>query len=215
MDISAQLVKELRERTGAPMMQCKQALVETKGDLEAAIESLRKKGVAQAAKKAGRVAAEGVVTSYIHAGGKIGVLLELNCETDFVARTEDFQALAHDIAMHIAASDPRFVRREDVGQDVIAKEREIYAEQAAASGKPPAVIEKMVSGRIEKFFGESVLLEQPFVKNPDQTVGQLVTERVAKIGENIQVRRFVRFRLGEGIQREEKDFAAEVAAAVG
>jgi elongation factor Ts len=215
MEISASMVKELRERTGAPMMQCKQALVETNGDMEAAIENLRKKGIAQAAKKAGRVAAEGVVSSYIHAGGKIGVLLEVNCETDFVARTEDFQALVHDIAMHIAAADPRFVRREEVTPEVLEKEREIFREQALASGKPPAVIEKMVVGKIEKFFGESVLLEQPFVKNPDQTVGQLVTEKVAKIGENIQVRRFVRYKLGEGIEKETKDFAAEVAAAIG
>lgn len=212
MDITAAMVKDLRERTGAPMMQCKQALVETGGDMEAAIDTLRKKGIASAAKKAGRVAAEGVVSSYIHAGGKIGVLLEVNCETDFVARTDGFQELVHDIAMHIAAADPRFVRREEVTAEVVAKEREIYREQALASGKPPQVVEKMVEGKVEKFYAEAVLLEQPFVKNPDQTIGQLVTEKVAQIGENIQVRRFVRYRLGEGIEKATKDFAAEVAA---
>ncbi len=214
MEITAAMVKDLRERTGAPMMQCKQALVETNGDMEAAIDTLRKKGIAQAAKKSGRVAAEGAVSAYIHAGGKIGVLVEVNCETDFVARTDDFQALVHDIALHIAAADPRFVRREEVTVEVMEREREIYREQALASGKPAAIVEKMVDGKIEKFYGEAVLLEQPFVKNPEQTVGQLVTEKIAKIGENIQVRRFVRFKLGEGIDKGTKDFAAEVAAAV-
>lgn len=214
MQITAQMVKELRERTGAGMMDCKAALTETNGDMEAAVDTLRKKGLAAAAKRAGRVAADGVVSSYIHAGGKIGVLVEVNCETDFVARTEAFQDLVKDIAMHIAAADPRFVRREEVTADVLERERAIYSEQAAASGKPANVVAKIVEGKIDKFFGEACLLEQPFVKNPDQTVGQMVTDAVAKIGENIQVRRFARFKLGEGIEKKEADFAAEVAAVV-
>jgi elongation factor Ts len=214
MQITAQMVKELRERTGAGMMDCKAALVETQGDMEAAIDVLRKKGLAAAAKKAGRIAADGLVASYIHAGGKIGVLVEVNCETDFVARTEAFQELVKDIAMHIAAADPRWVRREEVPAEVVERERAIYMEQAAASGKPAQVVEKIAAGKLEKFFSETCLLEQAFVKNPDQTVGQLVTEAIARIGENIQVRRFVRFRLGEGIERKETDFAAEVQAAM-
>lgn len=215
MQITAQMVKELRERTGAGMMDCKAALAETGGDMDKAVDLLRKKGLAAAAKKAGRVAAEGVVASYIHAGGKIGVLIEVNCETDFVAKTEEFQQLVRDIAMHVAASEPRFVRREEVTADVLEREREIYREQAAASGKPANVIEKIVEGKMDKFYAEACLLEQPFVKNPDQTVGQLVTEAVAKIGENIQVRRFVRYKLGEGIEKKATDFAAEVMAQVG
>ncbi|MCB1007489.1 MAG: translation elongation factor Ts [Acidobacteria bacterium] len=213
MQITAQMVKELRERTGAGMMDCKTALAEVDGDMEKAVDALRKKGLAAAAKKAGRVAADGVVGSYIHAGGKIGVLVEVNCETDFVARTEGFQDLVKDVAMHVAAADPRYVRREEVPADVLERERAIYSEQAAASGKPANVIEKIVEGKVEKFFAESCLLEQPFVKNPDISVGQMVTDAVAKIGENIQVRRFVRFKLGEGIERKESDFAAEVMAA--
>ncbi len=212
MQITAQMVKELRERTGAGMMDCKTALAETGGDFEKAVDALRKKGLAAAAKRAGRVAAEGLVSAYIHAGGKLGVLLEINCETDFVARTEEFQELVKDVAMHIAAADPRFVERAEVTADVIERERAIYREQAAASGKPANVLEKIVEGKVEKFYGEAVLLEQPFVKNPDVTVGQLITEKVAKIGENIRVRRFARFKLGEGIEKQEKDFAAEVAA---
>jgi elongation factor Ts len=213
MQISAQMVKELRERTGAGMMDCKAALAETGGDMEKAVDVLRKKGLAAAAKKAGRVAAEGLVASYIHAGGKIGVLVEVNCETDFVARTERFQELVKDVAMHVAAADPRFVRREEVPADVLERERAIFRDQAAASGKPAAVIERIVEGKVDKFYAESCLLEQAFVKNPDLTVGQMVTEAVAKIGENIQVRRFVRYKLGEGIEKRETDFAAEVAAA--
>jgi elongation factor Ts len=215
MQVTAQMVKELRERTGAGMMDCKAALAETQGDMEKAVDLLRKKGLAAAAKKAGRVAAEGAVGSYIHAGGKIGVLVEVNCETDFVAKTEQFQTLVKDIAMHIAAAEPRFVRREEVTADVLERERAIYREQAAATGKPANVVEKIVDGKIEKFYGEACLLEQPFVKNPDQTVGQLVTDAVAKIGENIQVRRFSRFKLGEGIERRQVDFAAEVMAQAG
>ncbi|MBZ0088984.1 MAG: translation elongation factor Ts [Thermoanaerobaculia bacterium] len=214
MQVTAQMVKELRERTGAGMMDCKAALTETGGDMEKAVDTLRKKGLAAAAKKAGRVAADGVVGSYIHAGGKIGVLVEVNCETDFVARTDGFQELVKDIAMHIAAADPRFVRREEVSADVLERERAIYADQAAASGKPAAVVAKIVEGKLEKFYAEACLLEQPFVKNPDISVGQMVTDAVAKIGENIQVRRFARFKLGEGIEKRGSDFAAEVAAAV-
>jgi elongation factor Ts len=209
------MVKELRERTGAGMMDCKNALLETKGDMEQAIDALRKKGLASAAKKAGRITAEGVVGSYIHMGGKIGVLVEINCETDFVARTDDFQALVKDIAMHIAAADPRFVRREEVTEEILARERAIYRERTLAEGKPEKVVDKIVQGRMEKFFEETVLLEQPFVKDPDKTVGDLVTEKISKIGENIQVRRFARFKLGEGIEKRSDDFAAEVAAQVG
>ena len=212
MQVSAQMVKELRERTGAGMMDCKSALAEAGGDLEKAIDALRKRGLAAAAKRAGRVAAEGLVTSYIHAGGKLGVLVEVNCETDFVGRTEEFQELVRDVAMHVAAADPRYVRREEVPAEALERERAIFREQAAASGKPAPVIEKIVEGKLEKFFAESCLLEQPFVKNPDQTVGQLVQEKVAKIGENIQVRRFARFKLGEGIEKRTTDLAAEVAA---
>jgi len=209
------MVKELRERTGAGMMDCKNALLESKGDIEQAIDGLRKKGLASAAKKAGRVTAEGVVGSYIHAGGKIGVLVEVNCETDFVARTDEFQELVRDIAMHIAAADPRFVRREEVTADVLDRERAVQREKTLAEGKPEKVVDKIVEGRMEKFFAEQVLLEQPFVKDPDKTVGDLVTAKVAKIGENIQVRRFSRFKLGEGIEKRSNDFAAEVAAQVG
>ena len=215
MQVTAQMVKELRERTGAGMMDCKAALAETNGDMEKAIDLLRKKGMASAAKKAGRVAAEGAVGSYIHAGGKIGVLLEVNCETDFVARTEEFQELVKDIAMHVAAADPRFVAREEVTAEVLERERAIFREQAAATGKPANVIEKIVDGKVEKFYGETVLLEQPFVKNPDQTVAQLVQEKIGKIGENIRVRRFARFKLGEGIEKKSTDFAAEVLAQAG
>jgi elongation factor Ts len=212
MDITAQMVKELRERTGAGMLDCKNALNETQGNVEAAVDFLRKKGLAAAAKKAGRVTAEGAVGSYIHAGGKIGVLVEVNCETDFVARTDDFQELVRDIAMHIAAAEPRAVRREEVTPEDLDRERAIFQEQALASGKPANVVQKIVDGKMEKYFSEFVLLEQPFVKNPDLTVGQLISERVAKIGENIQVRRFSRFKLGEGIEKRKDDFAAEVMA---
>lgn len=215
MSVTPQMVKELRERTGAGMMDCKNALLESKGDIEQAIDALRKKGLASAAKKAGRVTAEGAVGSYIHAGGKIGVLVEVNCETDFVARTDDFQELVRDIALHIAAADPRFVRREEVTEDVLARERAVQREKTLAEGKPEKVVDKIVEGRMEKFFAEHVLLEQPFVKDPDKTVQDLVNAKVAKIGENVQVRRFSRFKLGEGIEKKSGDFAAEVAAQVG
>jgi elongation factor Ts len=195
------MVKELRERTGAGMMDCKNALAETGGDMEKAIDFLRKKGMAAAVKKAGRTTSEGQVASYIHGGGKIGVLLEVNCETDFVARTDAFQELVRDIAMHIAAADPRFVNRDEVTPAILEREREIHAAQAAASGKPANVVQKIVDGKMEKFYAETVLLEQPFVKNTDLTVQQLVAEKIGKIGENIQVRRFSRFKLGEGVEK--------------
>jgi len=209
------MVKQLRERTGAGMMDCKSALAETKGEMEAAVDFLRKKGLAAAAKKAGRVAAEGAVGSYIHAGGKIGVLVEVNSETDFVARTEEFQELIRDIAMHIAAAEPRAVRREEVTQEDLDRERAIFRDQALASGKPANIVDRIVEGKMEKYFSEFVLLEQPFVKDPVKSVGPLVTEKVAKIGENIQVRRFARFKLGEGLEKRQDDFAAEVMAQVG
>jgi elongation factor Ts len=215
MEITAQMVKQLRERTGAGMMDCKSALGESQGDMEKAVDALRKKGLSAAAKKAGRITAEGAVGSYIHGGGKLGVLVEVNCETDFVARTDQFQELVRDIAMHIAAAEPRAVSRDEVTPDVLERERAIFTEQALASGKPANVVEKIVTGKMEKYYSEFVLLEQPFVKNPDLTVGQLIAEKVGKIGENIQVRRFVRFRLGEGIEKRQDDFAAEVMAQAG
>ena len=215
MKITAEMVKELRERTGAGMLDCKKALEETGGDPEKAIEVLRKRGLAAAAKKAGRVAAEGAVGSYIHAGGKIGVLVEVNCETDFVARTDEFQGLVRDIAMHIAAAEPRFVSRDEVTDEVLATERRIYREQALEQGKPEAVVDRIVEGKVGKFYAEAVLLEQPFIKDPDKTIEQLLAEKIAKIGENLRVRRFSRFRLGEGIEKRADDFAAEVAAQAG
>lgn len=214
MQVTPQLVKELRERTGAGMMDCKRALVDTEGDVEKAIDLLRKQGMATAAKKAGRVAAEGLVGSYIHAGGRIGVLLEVNCETDFVARTDDFQALVKDLAMHIAAADPRVVGRDEVTDDILESERAIYREQAIESGKPENVVDRIVEGKIEKFYSESVLMEQAFIKNPDVTVQEMVTAVVAKLGENIQVRRFARFKVGEGVEKPAVDFAAEIKAQV-
>lgn len=212
MEFSAENIKELRERTAAGFLDCKKALTESKGDMEKAAVYLREKGLAAAAKKAGRVASEGLVTSYIHSGGKVGVLLEVNCETDFVARNEDFIELVKDIAMHIAAMSPQYVRRSEVPANVIETEKQIYAAQAKESGKPANVIEKMVEGKLEKFFKEACLLEQTFVKNPDVTIEKLVTNAIAKIGENISVRRFARYKLGEGIEKKTTDFAAEVAA---
>ena len=196
-NISASQVKELREKTGAPMMDCKQALTESKGDLEEAIVFLRKKGVSVAAKKATRVTSEGSVASYIHAGGKIGVLVEVNCESDFVARTEDFKELIHDIAMHIAASDPKFVRKEDVTPQDIEREKDIYRAQAAATGKPANIVEKMLAGKMEKFYEEVCLLEQPFIKDQTVSIAQLVAAKIGKLGENIAVRRFARFKVGD------------------
>jgi elongation factor Ts len=195
--ISAQAVKELRERTGAGMMECKSALTEAGGDTEAAIDILRARGAAKAAKRAEREAREGAVGSYIHMGGKIGVLVEVNCETDFVARNEAFQALVRDIAMHIAAASPVAIRREDFPADLVERERAVYREQMRESGKPEKIWDKIVDGKLEKFFAEQALLEQPFVKDPDQTVGQLITAAASKTGEKIEVRRFTRFALGE------------------
>jgi len=196
-NISATQVKELREKTGAPMMDCKQALTEAKGDMEAAVVVLRKKGVSVAAKKAARVTSEGSVTSYIHAGGKIGVLLEVNCESDFVARTEDFKELVHDIAMHIAASDPKYIRKEDVTGEDFAREKDIALARAIASGKPANIAEKMVAGKMEKFYEEVCLYEQPFIKDQTVSISQLVATKIGKLGENISVRRFARFKVGE------------------
>jgi elongation factor Ts len=197
MEVTAGMVKQLRDKTGVGMMKCKEALVRADGDLAEAEKHLRKQGEAAAAKKAGRATGEGLVTSYIHTGGKIGVLLEVNCETDFAARSDDFKDLVHGISMHIAAAAPRFARREEVSEDVLRDEREIAREQALQSGKPEKIVDRIVEGKMEKFFEENCLLEQPYVKDPEKTVGQLITESVAKIGENIQVRRFVRFVLGE------------------
>ncbi len=195
--IDAKLVKELREKSGAPMGDCLKALQEAKGDMEEAFVVLRKRGVASAAKKASRTTNEGAVGSYIHAGGKIGVLLELNCESDFVARTEDFQNLLKDIAMHIAAVDPRYLGKDDVTAADIEREKEIYRAQAAATGKPANIIEKMLEGKMAKFYEEVCLLEQPFIKDQGMTVAQLIAQKVAKLGENISVRRFARFKIGE------------------
>lgn len=211
-EITAGLVKELRERTGAGMMDCKKALAETGGDIEKAVDFLREKGLAAAAKKSGRVTAEGLVDSYIHGVGRIGVLVEVNCETDFVAKTDDFRALVRDIAMQVAASKPEYVRREDVPEEIIVREKAVLSAQAANEGKPANIIEKMVVGRLEKFYKETCLLEQPYIKDPDLTVGQVLTEKVLKIGENISVRRFTRYELGEGLQKRDNDFASEVAA---
>jgi elongation factor Ts len=197
------------------MMDCKKALVESDGDVEKAIDALRQRGLAAAAKRAGRSTGEGAIASYIHAGGKIGVLVEVNCETDFVARTDDFQALVKDIAMHIAAADPRYLSRDEVTGDVIAKEREIFRQRALDEGKPENVVDRIVEGRIGKFYGESVLLEQPFVKDPDKTVQEMISEKIATIGENLVVRRFARYLLGEGLEKRSDDFAAEVAAQAG
>lgn len=197
VNISAAQVKELREKTGAPMMDCRNALAEAKGDVEGAIVYLRKKGIATAAKKATRATSEGSVSSYIHAGGKIGVLLEVNCESDFVARTDDFQSLVHDIAMHIAASDPKFVRKEDVTPEAYEREKEIYRAQASATGKPANVVEKIVEGKMGKFYEEVCLLDQPFIKEQTITIGQLIASKIGKLGENISVRRFARFKVGD------------------
>jgi elongation factor Ts len=197
VNISATQVKDLRERTGAPMMDCKQALTEAKGDVEQAIVILRKKGAAVAQKKAARVTSEGSVASYIHAGGKIGVLVEVNCESDFVARTDDFKELVHDIAMHIAASDPKFVRKEDVTPEAYEREKDIYRSQAAATGKPPQVVEKIVEGKMGKFYEEVCLYEQPFIKDQTVSISQLIAGKIGKLGENISVRRFARFKVGD------------------
>ncbi len=214
MQITAAMVKELREKTGAGMMDCKKALTEAEGNMERAIEILREKGLAQAAKKAGRIAAEGLVESYIHAGGRIGVLVEVNCETDFVAKTEEFRSFVKDIAMQIAAAKPLYVRREEVPEEEVEKERNILRAQALNEGKPEHIVDKMVTGRLEKYYKEVCLLEQPFIKDPDKSIDQLVKETIAKIGENISIRRFARFELGEGLEKKQENFAEEVMAQV-
>ena len=209
---TAKDVMALREMSGAGMMDCKRALVETDGDMDKAMEYLREKSLAATAKKASRIAAEGIVDSYIHMGGKIGVLLEVNCETDFVAKTDDFKQLVHDIAMHIAASNPTYITKEEVDQAEIEHEKKILREQAMnePKPKPAAIIEKMVEGRIEKYYKEVCLLEQPLVKDPDKTVGEMVSAAIAKIGEKISVRRFVRYEMGEGLTKRQDNFAEEV-----
>lgn len=214
-EISAAMIKDLRERTAAGMSDCKKALQECDGDMEKAIDYLRKKGLAKAAKKAGREATEGAVVSYIHAGGRIGVLVEVNCETDFVARNEDFVGFTRDVAMQIAAMNPQFVRKEEVDEGVVAREREVLLAKAMESGKPESVVAKMVDGQISKWMKEICLLDQSWVKNPDKTIDQVQQELISKIGENIRIRRFVRFELGEGLEKKKDDFAAEVAKQAG
>lgn len=218
-EITASGVKTLREKTGAGMLECKNALTEAGGNEEQAIEILRKRGLATAKKKEGRVAAEGAVGSYIHMGGKVGVLVEVNCESDFVTRTEAFQQLIKDVAMHVAAAEPRYVSREEVPVEALEKEREIARAQARSdpknANKPDQVIDKIVEGRLNKFYEESVLLDQPFVKEPDKTVGELVAEKTATIGERINIRRFTRYKMGEGLEKRADDFGSEVAALTG
>ena len=212
--ITSEMVRELRERTGAGMMDCKKMLTEANGDMERAIELLREKGIASAAKKAGRIASEGLVESYIHGEGRIGVLVEVNSETDFVAKNDEFKSFVKDVAMHIAAAAPKYVSKDEVPEAEIAKEREILTQQALNEGKPANIVEKMVDGRIEKFYKEICLLEQPFVKNPDVTVSQLLTDKIASIGENIKIRRFVRFERGEGLEKRNENFAEEVMSQI-
>jgi elongation factor Ts len=214
-EVTATLIKDLRERTGAGMADCKKALTEVGGDMDKAIDYLRTKGLAKAAKKAGREATEGAVVSYIHGGGRIGVLVEINCETDFVARNEDFQAFTRDVALQIAAMNPQFVRREEVAQDVIDRERDVLVAKAKETGKPDPVVQKMVDGQITKWLKEICLLDQAWVKDGDKTINEVQQELIAKIGENIKVRRFVRFELGEGLEKKKDDFAAEVAKQAG
>ena len=201
MEVSSSMVKDLREKTGAGMMDCKKALSETGGNFEKAVDYLRQKGLATAAKRAGRIASEGRVGSYIHAGGKIGVMVEVNCETDFVAKTDDFQSFAKDVAMHIAASSPLYIQREDVPPEVLEREREIYRAQAREAGKPEKIMEKIVEGKLEKFYSEVCLLEQPFIKDPDLTVQDLLNGLIGKLGEKVEIRRFSRFQVGEGIPK--------------
>src|ERR1051325_5330726 len=215
MEVTAALIKDLRERTGAGMADCKKALTEVGGDMDKAIDYLRTKGLAKAAKKAGREATEGAVVSYIHGGGRIGVLVEVNCETDFVARNEDFQAFTREVALQIAAMNPQFVRKDEVSQSVIDREREVLVAKAKETGKPEPVVQKMVDGQVTKWLKEICLLDQAWVKDPDKTIDQLQQELIAKIGENIRVRRFVRFELGEGLEKKKEEFAAEVANQAG
>jgi elongation factor Ts len=211
--VSAAMVKELRERTQAGLLDCKTALVECDGEMEKAVEYLRKKGLSKAAKKAGRIATEGAIVSYIH-GGRVGVLLEVNCETDFVAATDGFKAFCRDVALQIAAMNPQSLSREDLDPAVIERERAVLREKAIAEGKPAAIVDKIVDGQINKFYSETVLLEQKFVKDDKKTIEELTRELIATIGENVKIRRFVRYELGEGLEKKQNDFAAEVAAAV-
>lgn len=213
--VTAELVKQLRERTGAGMMDCKKALTETDGNIDKAIEFLREKGLAAAAKKAGRIAAEGLVDSYIHGNGRIGVLVEVNIETDFAAANDEFKAFVKDIAMQIAAAKPEYVSREEVPAAILEKEKEILRAQALNEGKPEKIIDKMVEGRVEKFYKDVCLLEQGWIKDPDKTIKQLMTEKIAAIGENINIRRFVRFERGEGLAKKEENFADEVMKQIG
>ncbi|MFN2512635.1 MAG: translation elongation factor Ts [Pyrinomonadaceae bacterium] len=218
-EVTAAAVKQLREKTGAGMMECKNALVEAEGNEEKAIDILRKRGLASARKREGRIAAEGIVGSYIHMGGKVGVLVEVNCETDFVARGDEFQQLVKDVAMHIAAAEPRYVSQQDVPGEALEKEREIARAQARNDpknvSKPDQVIDKIVEGRLHKFYEENVLMDQPFVKDPAKTISELVTEKVAKTGEKITIRRFTRYKMGEGLERRDEDFGGEVASLIG
>ncbi|MFW5648386.1 MAG: translation elongation factor Ts [Candidatus Alkaliphilus sp. MAG34] len=214
MGITAVMVKELREKTGAGMMDCKKALIETEGNIDKAIEVLREKGLAAVAKRAGRTAAEGLVEAYIHRG-RIGVLVEVNSETDFVAKNQEFKDFVKDITLQIAASNPQYVSREQVEEGIIEKEKEILRKQALNEGKPEKIVDKMVEGRMEKFFKDICLLEQPFIRDPDITVGDLLTGMISKIGENISIRRFTRYEVGEGIEKKEEDFAGEVAKQMG
>lgn len=209
MAITAEQVKELRDRTGAGIMDCKKILTQAEGDMEKAIQLLKEKGMAKAAKKAGRVAAEGLVEAYIH-NGKYGALVEVNSETDFVATNDEFKQFVKDVAMHIAAAAPQYVKREDVPASIVNAEKEAQKQKALSEGKPEAIVEKIVEGRMDKFYSEICLLDQPFVKDPDKTVGQLLTELISKIGENIIIRRFVRYERGEGIEKKEENFAEEV-----
>lgn len=215
MAISASDVKVLRERTGAGMMDCKKALTEANGDMEKAVELLREKGLAAAAKKSGRIAAEGVVDSYIHMGGRIGVLVEVNCETDFVAKTDQFKTFVRDVAMQVAAANPLYVKREEVPQDIIEKEKEILRIQALNEGKPEKIVDRMVEGRIEKYYKENCLMEQAFIRDNDKSILDYQKEIIAALGENISVRRFTRYEMGEGLQKREDDFVKEVMEQAG
>jgi elongation factor Ts len=208
--ITAGMVKELREKTGAGMLDCKNALVKADGDMEKAVDLLREKGLAAAAKKSGRITAEGIVDSYIHMGGRIGVLIEVNCETDFVAKTEEFKSFVKNMAMQVAASSPRYISRDEIPGETVEKEKNILMQQALNEGKPRHIVEKMVEGRIEKYYREVCLIEQPYIRDPEISVGQVLKETIAKIGENISVRRFVRYEMGEGIQKKEDNFVDEV-----
>lgn len=212
--ITASMVKELRTRTGVGMMDCKKALTEANGDMEKAVDILREKGLSKAAKKAGRIAAEGIVGSYIHGNGRIGVLVEVNCETDFVAQTEGFHTLVKDIAMQIAAANPLYVSREEVPADVISHEKEVYRQEALNEGKPEKIVDRMVEGRVEKYFKEVCLLDQPFIKDGDKTINDVVLEATVKMGEKVSIRRFTRYQLGEGIEKKQENFADEVMSQI-